>query len=159
MIIADIVVVGEIVTAFSIGQCLGPSVSGQKIHPARDSLLNFQLQALIRRVVAVTHIIDGLTEAELMERTTKIKVRPGSGHGLIFIAVQIQMSAHIADIGGFHRERRLDLLLYGEVPRVAQWYAIRTRRVEIEEHADAVRQRVTSGRPDGRVRGWRRTAA
>ena len=117
MVVPDIVVIGETVAAFAVIQGFRPSVSGDKIQTFGHAFLQFHLQAVVAGIVAIANVVDGLGVAVFEERPARIVVA-WAGDGLIAILVQEEVTAHVADIGGFHSERRFNLVLDGEIVEI-----------------------------------------
>ena len=102
MVAADIVIVGETISAFTVCKRLRPSVRQQEIEAVRDTLLQLHLQAVVTGVIAVADIIDALGEAKFMKRTARVEIS-GTWNRLVGITVGEKMPAdiaHVCDFGG-----------------------------------------------------------
>src|ERR1700730_2587646 len=74
MVVADVVVVREVIAAFAIGHRFGPGIGKQEIQTVRNTLLQLHLKAVVTRVIAVADVVYRLGISELNEWPTRIKV-------------------------------------------------------------------------------------
>ena len=117
VVVADIVIVGETISAFTVCKRLRPSVRQQEIEAVRDTLLQLHLQAVVTGVIAVADIVDGLRVAEFKEWTARIIIA-GAGNCLVAVLVEKPMTADTAYICSLYCECGRNLMLDREIPEV-----------------------------------------
>ena len=112
-----VIIVGESIAPLAVGKCLGPGIGDQEIEAMRKALLRFHLQAVVVRIIAITHAINCLRVAVLVEGAPRIEISR-SGNCLVAIRVGEEMPSDVSDVRRFYGQAGNDLVLYGEVPRI-----------------------------------------
>src|ERR1035438_5104042 len=113
MVLPPVQVVGKWAASLGVGHRLPVGIGREKIQTMAGALLNLDLQSVIAQVVA-----------RAVVRTIRIQC------GLVYVGIDEQMAPDISDVARFRGQGWSELMLYREIPRVGQRYAIGTRRIE-----------------------------
>src|SRR5579864_4056127 len=121
MILPPVQVIRECTAGLAVCHRLPVGISNQQIEATSSPLLHFDLQGVIAGVVAIAGLIEPLGETKLLVIETPLVEVTASGHGavrvgrsLIYVWINEQVPAHVADVSGFHGQAGVELMLHGE---------------------------------------------
>src|SRR5579871_5311678 len=119
VILPPIQVVRKGASGLAVGHPFSVRVRDEEVQTCVRMLLNLDLHGVIARVVAVADFVQALRQAELLvveaaevpivAGTVRCAVRIESG--LVYVRIDVQMPAHIPDVGNLSRELRTELML------------------------------------------------
>src|SRR6202140_820212 len=164
MVLPPVQVVGKWAASLGVGHRLSVGIGREKIKTMAGALLNLDLQSVIARIVAIASLVDTLGQAELLiVKPPRIKVVARAvvrtvwiQRGLVHVWIDEQMSPDVSDVARFRGQGWSELMLYREIPRVSQRYAIGAWRLEEVIRVQSVGQGITSAGADRRVHRQRR---